>query len=390
MSKMISLSLFIFIFIFILISPTLSSPPPTPSQPSIGITYTSRGTHLPHQSLLIPILQSLKITSVRLPQADPDIIRSFSFSGISLLLSIPNTLIPELASNQSKALRWLNHHVTPFYPRVHITTISVGNNDVLDSSTPPSNHSHFLLPAINNVNRALHELGIDKISVSTTFSFANVITTAFPPSSAKFQESVAESLMKPLLDFLAESKSPFLINLYPYNLYRMDSEIPIGYAVFEQGPFNFRDDLLSGVRYRNLFDMMVDSVITSMALLGHEDVPLVVTETGWPSFDESKEVDANPVYAEMYVKGLVKHLRSGLGTPLKRDGIVGTYIFELFDEDPKEVSDSKLLMQWGIMYTNTTLKFHINFSSAVRRGEFTGLWSMLIVCWVVLMVLMVQ
>ena len=70
--------------------------------------------------------------------------------------------------------------------------------------------------------------------------------------------------------------------------------------------------MVTGVRYFNLFDMMADAVITAMAVMGHENIPLVVAETGWPSGGgEAGEVEANVVYAEMYLKGLVRHLKSG-------------------------------------------------------------------------------
>nr|YP_010131406.1 hypothetical protein KQ580_mgp35 [Bruguiera sexangula]QPZ76279.1 hypothetical protein [Bruguiera sexangula] len=79
--------------------------------------------------------------------------------------------------------------------------------------------------------------------------------------------------------------------------------------------------------------MMVDAVITSLAVAGHENIPVVVAETGWPSSgDDPGEVDATPAYAEMYIKGLVNHLRSGLGTPLRKEGVAETTIYELLDK----------------------------------------------------------
>lgn len=79
-----------------------------------------------------------------------------------------------------------------------------------------------LLPAIRNVHLELRHLGIKKISVSTTFSFVNIITT---PSSATFQEPLGELIIKPLLQFLDDINSSFLVNLYPYNMYRINSEM---------------------------------------------------------------------------------------------------------------------------------------------------------------------
>lgn len=130
-----------------------------------------------------------------------------------------------------------------------------------------------LLPAIRNVHLELRHLGIKKISVSTTFSFVNIITT---PPSATFQEPLGELIIKPLLQFLDDINSSFLVNLYPYNMYRINSEIPLGFALFQEHPFHFRDDLVTGIGYRILFDILVDAVITSLAVAGHENIPVVV------------------------------------------------------------------------------------------------------------------
>ncbi|XWS74858.1 hypothetical protein CRYUN_Cryun01aG0034200 [Craigia yunnanensis] len=341
----------------------------TSSIPSIGVTYSSPSTNTtttvpPPPDKISTTIASLNISSVRLPDADPSLVRAFAFSNTSLFLSIPNPLLPALASNRSVALRWLYRHVLPFYPRSKIALISVGNA-VLDSTTQ-EDFSPFLLRAMRNLHLALQELGISKIPISTTFSFFSTITTAFPPSSAEFQQPAGDLIIRPLLQFLEQTNSSFLINLYPYNLFRLNSEIPIGFALFQDYPFNFRDDLVTGVRYFNLFDMMADAVITAMAVIGHENIPVVVAETGWPSGGgEAGEVEANGVYAEMYLKGLVRHLKSGVGTPLKKDGVAQVYVYELMDHDGGNGERSR---KWGILSENMTRKYNVEFSSGAKNS----------------------
>ena len=190
----------------------------------------------------------------------------------------------------------------------------------------------------------------------------------FPPSAARFQDPVSDDVIRPLLQFLRDTNSSFLINIYPYNLYRLISEIPIAYALFQNHPFNFRDDVVTGVRYRNLFDSMIDAVISAMAVAGHENVQLIVTETGWPSFGtDPSEVEANPAYAEMYLKGLVAHLKSGFGTPLRREGVMQTYIYQLFDGE--EEQGARPVRKWGLLYPNMTKKYDVVFSNSARIGE---------------------
>ncbi|KAE8679367.1 hypothetical protein F3Y22_tig00111402pilonHSYRG01291 [Hibiscus syriacus] len=304
----------------------------TSSHPSIGITYSTPSTTYsttvpPPPDKISSTISALKITSVRLPDPEPSLIEAFSSTNTSLFLSISNTLIPALASNSSVALGWLRLHVLPFYPRSKISLISVGNT--VRNSTNVEDFSPFLLPAMRNLHRELRENGINKIRISTTFAFFSTITTAFPPSSAVFKQSAGDLIIKPVLRFLEQTNSSFLINLYPYNIFHLNTEIPIGFALFQDNPFNFRDDLVTGIRYFSLFSMMADAVLTAMKAMGYENIPVVVAETGWPS--SGSEAEANGVYAEEYLNGLVRHLKSGAATPLKKNGVAGVYVYELMD-----------------------------------------------------------
>ncbi|KAK4760001.1 hypothetical protein SAY87_023132 [Trapa incisa] len=349
----------------------------TAAATTIGITYSSSrvaaaaNATVPAAPPLPPdrvaaAVYDLKIPAVRIPDATPNSVRAFLYSNTSLLLSIPNHLVPSLAANRSSAVAWLFQNVIPFHPRARISAISVGNN--LIESHPDAVDD--LLPAISNVDSSLRDLGIHHISVSTTFSFVSVMTGAFPPSSATFEEPLSRTLILPLLQFLKATNSSFMVNIYPYNLYRLRWEIPLGFALFQNASFMYRDDLTTGARYWNLFDMMVDSVVAAMAVAGHEDVPIVVAETGWPSSSQDRtEIDANGAYAEMYMKGLIRHLRSAAGTPLRREGVAEAYIYELVD---KEVKHGGVCgRSWGILYPNMTRKYEyrLEFSWAYRLGH---------------------
>ncbi|CAI0412231.1 unnamed protein product [Linum tenue] len=374
----------LFHLLLLSLSSTLSAPS-TSSASVIGVTYTSPlpsppssstdgNSSLPtpppqqraHPEKIVSAVSDLRFGAVRLTHPDPNLVRAFAFTNTSLLLSIPNGLLPPLASNRTLAVKWLRVHVLPFYPRSKIATISVGEDAV---AAPQIS---ILLPAIRNVHLALRDIGIRSISVSTTFSFIKIVTTAFPPSAATFQEPIGEAVIRPLLQFLEDTNSSFLVNLYPYNMYRLHFQIPLGLALFQGGNFNFRDDLATGVRYLNLFDMMVDAVVTSMAVAGHENIPLVVAETGWPSSavdSAAADADANPAYAKLYLKSLVAHLISGKGTPLRKDGVAQAYIYELVESDPKQ----QLPLQqgahnWGILHPNMSKKYHFDFSSASRNN----------------------
>ncbi|KAL6123615.1 hypothetical protein ACLB2K_076136 [Fragaria x ananassa] len=293
---------------------------------------------------LITLLSLLAATAS--PDAVSSTIIGATYSA-STAATYPTPPLPERVASTVTSLGLAALRLDVSDPNL-IAAISVGN-DVLES-TPE--FSQFLLPAIQNVHLALLDLGIRKIAVSTTFSFVNVVTAPFPPSAAQFIDAPLQTVIRPLLQFFRDTNSSFFVNVYPYNLYRLRSEIPIGFPLFQEHPFSFRDDMATGVRYRNLFDMMVDAVISAMAVAGHENIPLIVTETGWPSSStDPREVEATPVYAEIYIKGLLGHLKSGRGTPLRKEGVAQVYIYELID---KQV---RLGRNWGILFANMTNKY---------------------------------
>ncbi|KAK8546130.1 hypothetical protein V6N13_067363 [Hibiscus sabdariffa] len=345
----------------------------TSSHPYIGITYSVPSTTVPPPpDKISSTISTLKFSSVRLPHPEPSLIKPFSSTNTSLFLSISNPLIPALASNRSVALGWLRRHVLPFYPSSKISLISVGNTVL--NSTNVEDFSPFLLPAMRNLHRGLRENGIDKIGISTTFAFFSTITTAFPPSSAVFKQSSGDVIIKPVLQFLEQTNSSFLINLYPYNLFHLNSEIPIGFALFQDNPFNFRDDPVTGIRYFNLFAMMADAVLTAMKAMGYENIPVIVAETGWPSSgSEAGEVEANGVYAEMYLKGLVRHLKAGAATPLKKNGVMGVYVYELMDHNGGR--------KWGILSENMKMKYNLDLELSTGAKNCGSMWIFLVAFW---------
>ncbi|KAM3303338.1 glucan endo-1,3-beta-glucosidase, acidic [Capsicum chacoense] len=368
--------------LFLLLNGILPSTTVAAAPTTVGFTYSAVPSNSPSPEHVVAALQSLNIPAVRLLNPSPTLIRAFSYSNISLLLTVPNHLVTSFADNRSSATLWLYNNVLPFHPRARISLISVGADVITAAGDSGSDPTTAIVTAMQNLHHALIDLGIRTVSVSTTFSFINVITTAFPPSSAEFQEPVNSLVIKPVLEFLEETNSSLLMNVYPYNVYKLHGEIPISFALFEEGPFNFRDDVVTGVRYHNLFDMMVDSVIAAMAVSGYENVPLILTETGWPSNDEHMNAEESKMYAERYLQGLISHLKSGLGTPLRKEGAAETYIYQLFDDENESnsrrnnslISDGDTMQQhWGVMYNNLTMKYNIHFDNADQISTVFGL-----------------
>ncbi|KAI3470840.1 hypothetical protein Pfo_027503 [Paulownia fortunei] len=337
------------------------------SATTLGVTYNPSTYNLPPPEHVVSTLQPH-------PRRRPRL-RIYQHHPPPLRLQPPHSLLRRQSLRRRPLALFPR---PPLPPRTHISLISAGSDVITTAATsdPTVDPSTTLLPAMRNLHLSLLDLGIRTIPVSTTFSFIDIMTTSFPPSAAEFQEPIGSLIIRPLLQFLEETNSSFLINLYPYNVYRINSEIPIGFVLFQEHPFNFRDDVITGVRYRNLFDMMVDAVIAAMAVSGQENIPVIVAETGWPS---EAEAQAAGNYAEMYLKGLVTHLRSGLGTPLRKEGVAEGYIYQLFDEGDLGYNNGKngttgaamsgragAGQHWGIMYPNMTMKYNVDFSGSIR------------------------
>lgn len=118
---------------------------------------------------------------------------------------------------------------------------------------------------------------------------------------------------------------------------------------------------------------------------------LILSQTGWPSSSSGENTEAIPAYAQMYLKGLISHLNSGLGTPLKKDGVAEVYIYELFDGDDEEENNPVEMVnnsstssssdraddqhqRWGILHPNMTMKFNLDFSGSEKLSRMPAAW----------------
>ncbi|CAA7397474.1 unnamed protein product [Spirodela intermedia] len=324
----------------------------------IGVNYGRLGTNIPSPAAAVKLLSSLSVTHVKIFDMDASVIRAFANTGIFLSLCVPNGNISSLASDQSSADHIIRQFVLPFYPKTRISSISVGN----EVSMLPE-FAASLLPAMKNLHRSLTAFRLQSvIKVSTTNSLA-VLAIRFPPSLAVFQESIAEPVLRPLLSFLAETGSPFMVNLYPYLTFMEIPYIPLGFALFSENTesgFSFTDPN-TGLTYTNLFDLLVDSLNSAAFSLGFYNLRLVVTETGWPSQGGEGDGAASMRNAAAFNQKLVNHV-AGIpikGTPLRPGYPVVTYIFALFDEDLKEGAPTE--RHWGLFFANGTKKYQISF-----------------------------
>uniref|UniRef100_A0A0E0D3L8 Glucan endo-1,3-beta-D-glucosidase n=1 Tax=Oryza meridionalis TaxID=40149 RepID=A0A0E0D3L8_9ORYZ len=312
---------------------------------SIGVCYGTHGDNLPAPGDVVQLYQSNHIDAMRIYLPNDTILHALRGTNIAVIVDAPDvrSLASDDATNASSsaAQAWVQANVQPYYPDVNIKYIAVGNEVEGDDR-------HKILPAMNNIRDALSAAGLGgHIKVSTSVKM-NVIASSPLPSKGAFAEP---SVMGPIVKFLASNGSPLLANVYPYYAYMHNDHMDANFTLFLPSSMTMDDN---GLTYTNLFDAMVDSIYSAMEKEGGPDVPVVVSETGWPSADGRGASKDN---AMVYNQNLISHV--GKGTP-KRPVALEVYMFAMFDENQK--TGDHIEKHFGLFNPDKSSVYCINFS----------------------------
>ncbi|KAJ6687486.1 GLUCAN ENDO-13-BETA-GLUCOSIDASE BG1-RELATED-RELATED [Salix koriyanagi] len=295
----------------------------------IGVNYGTVANNLPPPEQVARFLsESTIISSVRLFDTNADILRAFAHTGIAVTVTATNDQIPNLTRIEF-AQEWLKFNVRPYIPATNIVRIFVGNEVI---STANKLLIASLVPAMETLHTALVGASLDRrIKISTPHSLG-ILSGSSPPSTGKFRQGYDTHVLKPLLSFLRDTNSPFMINPYPFF---GSSPENLDYALFRPSSAGVVVDENTRLSYTNMLDAQLDSVFSAMNLLGFGDVEIVISETGWPSLGDSSQAGVDAESAAQYNRNLMQHVTSGAGTPLMPNRTFETYIFALFNEDLK-------------------------------------------------------
>lgn len=284
-------------------------------------------------------------------------------------MGLGNGYLKDMSVSEDRAMDWVKENVQAFLPGTSIKGIAVGN-EVLGSADQELWEA--LLPAVKNVYNALDRLDLTKtVEVSSPHSVA-VFENSYPPSSCIVKETILP-YMKPLLQFFSQTNSPFYINAYPFLAYISDPvTIDIKYALFESNPGIY--DSKTKLHYDNMFMAQIDAAYIALEKAGFGKMEVIISETGWASKGDEKEVGATVKNAKTYNQNLRKLLAKKKGTPYRPKIAIRAYIFAMFNENLKPGPTSE--RNFGLFKADGSIAYDIGFDGLESSSAVSSLLSL--------------
>ncbi|CAN1257530.1 Glucan endo-1,3-beta-glucosidase [Linum perenne] len=300
---------------------------------SIGLNYGTIADNLPPPSQVAKFITTQTIIdSIKIFDANPDILRAFANTNVKVTVTVGNGDIPALTDAQA-ARQWVAANIKPYYPATKINRISIGN-EIL--ATGNKVWISRLVPCMWALHNALVQAGITDIQVSTPHT------------------------LEPMLKFLRQTKSPLMVNPYPYFSYAPSIA---DYALFR--PNRGVHDSHTNITYYNMFEAMMDAVYSAIKAMGYADVDIVVAETGWPSAGDPNQPACTVDNAISFNSNLIKAVTSGKGTPLMPNRKFETYVFALFNENQKPGQSNE--RNWGLFRPDLSAVYNVGILKNNRK-----------------------
>ncbi|XP_075480897.1 glucan endo-1,3-beta-glucosidase 5-like [Primulina tabacum] len=327
----------------------------------IGVNWGTLALHRMSPETVVDLLKDNKISKVKLFDADPTSMRALMGSGIEVMVGIPNEMLALLSASTSASDLWVSQNVSSYMVKggVNIKYIAVGNEPFLTSYS--GQFQSYVLPALMNVQQSLAKanlVGMVKLVVPCN---ADAYESNLP-SQGTFRPELTQIMMQ-LVSFLNSNGSPFVVNIYPFLSLYGNSDFPQDYAFFEGTTHSVMDG--SNVYY-NAFDGNFDTLVAALSKLGYAQMPIVIGEVGWPT---DGAVSANYSAARAFNQGLVNHVLSNKGTPL-RPGVppMDIYLFSLLDEGAKSILPGNFERHWGIFSFDGQAKYALSLGYGLLKN----------------------
>ncbi|KAJ0971694.1 hypothetical protein J5N97_019653 [Dioscorea zingiberensis] len=317
----------------------------------VGICYGTNSDDLPPAFAVVDIIKGNHISKVRLFNPNPPTLKAFKGSGIELMIGVPNENLTYISTGGvDAATEWLKTNIFDIVPANQVKYIAVGNEVLLRDTF----YAEHIVPAMKNLYQALKNQDLDgKIKLSSPQA-SSVLESTNPPSSAVFADS-SLSVIRPLLAFLKETGAPLMVNTYPYFAYASDpNNVPLGFTIFSSDASPVQD---GGIKYTNMYEASLDAFVVAMEKEGYKDIPLTVSETGWPT---SGGPGAEPIKASVYNNNVIWRALGGQGTPKRPHIPVEVYLFDLLDENLKDGQEFE--KHFGIFNLDGSTAYSLRFN----------------------------
>ncbi|CAK9182184.1 unnamed protein product [Ilex paraguariensis] len=319
---------------------------------AIGVNWGTVSLHKLSPSTVVDLLRENNIKKVKLFDADPGALRALMGSGIEVMVGIPNELLAVLSTSTTASDLWVGQNVSRFMGKagVNIKYIAVGNEPFL--TTYSGQFQSYIIPALMNLQQSLARGNLEGTVKLVVPCNADAYESSLPSQGA-FRPELTQ-IMTQLVSFLNSNDSPFVVNIYPFLSLYGNTDFPQDYAFFE----GTNHPVADGTNvYYNAFDGNFDTLVAALSKIGYGQMPIVIGEVGWPT---DGAISANLTAAKAFNQGLIYHILSNKGTPL-RPAVppMDIYLFSLLDEGAKNVLPGTFERHWGIFSFDGQAKYQL-------------------------------
>lgn len=325
----------------------------------LGVNWGTLSSHRLSPAIVVNMLRANNISKLKIFDADPKVLQALRGTKIHVMVGIPNEMLHSLSKSKVAARSWVHDNVTryAFKGGVDIRYVAVGNEPFLMSYN--GRFQAFVLPTVLNIQEALGKANLaTQIKVVVPCN-ADVYYSKMP-SKGTFRPDVNKT-MQQLVSFLNKNGSPFVVNISPFlNVYQ-NKKYSVDYAFID----NKAHPLVDGKNvYYNYFDGNLDTLESALKKIGFGQMPIVVGQVGWPT---DGGVNATVSNAKRFIQGLVNHVISNKGTPLRPGNPpIETYVFSLLDEDKKSILHGNFERHWGIFTFDGQVKYEIDIGQGSK------------------------
>lgn len=335
-----------------------------PRVQSIGVNWGTEVSHPLPPSKVVELLEASNISKVKLFDTSPEILESLSGSNIDVTVGIPNSMLRSLNSSLKTAESWVHDNLTRYFSdgtsRFRIEFIAIGNepfNQIYGEQFFP-----FVVGAAENIQTALTKAKLaGRVKLVVPCSSDAFQSECGPPLKGHFRADVNRTMAE-LLKLLSNNQSPFFVNISPFLSYHSNKNISLDFALFKDAARPHNDNCRT---YKNSFDLSYDTVVSALSSAGFDKMDIIIGQIGWPTDGAANATSSN---AQVFMKGLLDHLHSRVGTPLRpKEPPTETYIYSLFDEDERSITSGNFERHWGVFTFDGQAKYQLALGQGSRK-----------------------